>query len=293
MLEEQPSDQVLMEVARKSLCSELELGIELKIKHHDIVNSLPIHENCSRGERKIELLLLWKRQKGCDATNRVLLSALNECGNRDKHLLEAVTCKMLIENGTEKCYVAFVSAMLLNEVCRPSFDVSLEMTPGRDIDILKSENVELKSENSALRSENNDLKNENKELKRRCSMLEELNKRKDSQRQDHIEHHDDGKDGLMSTISSQETPLDLCRTYLPISHQSTDRAFDSSHQSFTTVVTYDASANLYLTPKSSCSGEMSPIVISDTEEVDTVPELSPDDITDNPDESIDCSQDSV
>ena len=38
---------------------------------------------------------------------------------------------------------------------------------------------------------------------------------------------------------------------------------------------------------------MSPIVISDTEEVDTVPELSPDDITDNPDESIDCSQDSV
>ena len=170
----------------------------------------------------------------------------------------------------------------MTEVCRSS----LLDYDGRDNDTLRSENAELRSENSALKIENSDLKNENKDLKRWCSMLEELNKQEKGYSVE--QHYDDTKDGHM--MLSQETPLldpscDVC-------HQNTDQSLENT---FRTVVTYDASANLYLSPRSSYSDTSSPIVISDTE-VDMVPEmieLSPNDLSDNDDETIDCSQDST
>ena len=58
-------------------------------------NCLP--ENLTRRDKKMELLQLWKRQKGKDATNYSLLSGIEQCTS-DRQLIEVV----IQENGLEQ-----------------------------------------------------------------------------------------------------------------------------------------------------------------------------------------------
>ena len=88
ILEAQVSDVVLLEVAKRSMCDILPLGLALELEPYEIYNRIP--ENGTRLDRKVELLQLWKRQKGYDATYRLLLLGIAR-STTDKQLLEKIT----------------------------------------------------------------------------------------------------------------------------------------------------------------------------------------------------------
>ena len=88
ILEAQVNDVVLLEVAKRSMCDILPLGLALELEPYEIYNRIP--ENGTRLDRKVELLQLWKRQKGHDATYRLLLVGVAR-STSDKQLLEKIT----------------------------------------------------------------------------------------------------------------------------------------------------------------------------------------------------------
>ena len=100
LLNQLASDKVLLEVSRITMCEPQLLGYALELKACDIFNCLP--ENSStRREKKMEVLQLWKRQKGKVATNRSLLNGIQQC-TLDRQLIEDVIDMIKQENCLEQ-----------------------------------------------------------------------------------------------------------------------------------------------------------------------------------------------
>ena len=198
LLEHQASDKVLLKVARESTCSEKELGFELNISFSDMVNRVPVYENSTRVDRKIDVLQLWKRQLGRDANNRVLLTAVSRCDGQN--LVKVVTDEILVESGVsiyednddESSTVRpqsldqlclrqqignsrVVSSLQADQftyvICTSEVITTLNTANG----VLKCENCSLKSENDGLEHENDDLKSENRDLKNENADLKSEN----------------------------------------------------------------------------------------------------------------------
>ena len=188
----QPSDRVLLKVARESICSEKELGIELNISSSDMVNRVSVAENSTRLERKIEILLLWKRQLGRNANNHVLLTAVSRCDGH--HLVKVVTDEILVESGVSICEdindeSSTVKPQSMDQLylrqqiedSRVFSSLKPEQFPyvvctSEVITTLNAENSVLKCENSSLKVENDDLKRENEDLKSENKNLKSENR---------------------------------------------------------------------------------------------------------------------
>ena len=97
LLNELASDKVLLEVSRMTMCETEILGCALGIEACDIYNCLP-ENSFTRRDKKMEVLQLWKRQKGKDATNRSLLSGIERPGTLDRQLIEVVVDMMKKEH---------------------------------------------------------------------------------------------------------------------------------------------------------------------------------------------------
>lgn len=207
LLEHQSSDQVLLKVARESTCSEKELGFELNISSSDMVNRVPVYENSTRVDRKIDVLQLWKRQLGRDANNRVLLTAVSRCDGQN--LVKVVTDEILVESGVSICednddesstvrpqssdqlclrqqignsrVVSSLQADQFTYVIRTSEVITTLNTANG---VLKCENRSLKSENDGLEHENDDLKSENRDLKNENADLKSENEYLKNENQD-------------------------------------------------------------------------------------------------------------
>ena len=163
LLHQQPSDKILNEVARRSVCSVLELGIQLGLEQCDVVNRLPAELPL---ERKIELLLLWKRQKGHYASNDILLTALYQCGS-DTSLLQTVIDIILYENTSDEGNDGGRVAMAEYDGPRSNHD---DLKNGNnslknDHNDLKSDYDCLKSDYDCLKSDYDDLKSDHDDLK--------------------------------------------------------------------------------------------------------------------------------
>ena len=99
-------------------------------------------------ERKIELLLLWKRQKGNFATNYVLLTALYQCGS-DTSLLQTAIDVILFENASD----VSMDVVPSSDEERAMYDESKS-----DYDALKVAHNALKSDYAILKSNYDSLK---------------------------------------------------------------------------------------------------------------------------------------
>lgn len=100
LLNELASDKVLLEVSRMTMCEPQSLGYALEIEACDMYNCLP-ENSLTRRDKKIELLQLWKRQKGKNATNHSLLNGIKQC-TLDRQLIEFVVDMMKKENCLEQ-----------------------------------------------------------------------------------------------------------------------------------------------------------------------------------------------
>ena len=94
-----PSIKVLFEVARKTMCEPEWLGYGLGMEACDIFNCISI-DTPTRQFKKVEILQLWIRQKGKDATYRSLLECIWE-DSQNRQLVEAIISMMKNENDGE------------------------------------------------------------------------------------------------------------------------------------------------------------------------------------------------
>ena len=118
------------------MCEPVHLGFVLGIEPHDIFNCIPVDTN-TRQYKKIEILLLWIRQKGKDATYRSLLESISKLN--DRRLVEAIVSMMISENDDD------------DEVGGCSLDSSSTATTTTEIALLEKRFTELENEVQLLR----------------------------------------------------------------------------------------------------------------------------------------------
>ena len=196
LLVKQPSDKLLNEVARRSVSSVLELGIQLGLEQCDVVNRLPTELPI---ERKIELLLLWKRQKGNLASNRTLLTALYQCGS-DTSLLQTAIEIILFENTSHD-----EDRVAMAEHCDYDFEND---TLKCDYNALKNVHDTLKITHDSLKSDHDSLKSDHDSLR---TAHDSLRTAHDSLKSDHDSLKSD-HDSLRTAHDSLKSDHDSLRT---------------------------------------------------------------------------------
>ena len=82
------------------MCEPEWLGLGLGIDPRDIFNCIPVDAH-TRQCKKIEILHLWMRQKGKDATYRSLLECISEL--KDRQLVEAIVSMVKNDNEVGGC----------------------------------------------------------------------------------------------------------------------------------------------------------------------------------------------